>query len=297
MSETGPDVPLAISVPGFFSGLVANSNHHAPHSRWYQGVARNLSSSRLDLESQLLEGSVNLGDLGFIRFGLADLGNLNSADLFGLDELILFAYYRQNVSKYKRFVDLGANVGLHSVVASSCGYLVEAFEPDPTHFSILRENMAQNHFHQGRLHMEAITSQVGSDGLATLVRVLGNTTSSHIAGTKESAYGPLEKVQVKSRRFSEIETKSGLVKVDIEGSEADLICNLSDDDFLRFDFFVEIGSPGTRAAIWKFLQSKKAFVRMFPQKKYWNRALTETDLPAHYTEGTLFISSQKSMEW
>lgn len=53
----------------------------------------NLSSSE--------NAKVELGDLGTLNFPFQEFGAINSLDLFGLDELIIFSYYLVNRRKYK----------------------------------------------------------------------------------------------------------------------------------------------------------------------------------------------------
>ena len=56
---------------------------------------------------------VSLPPFGDIVFPYVQLGNIDSLDLFGLDELILFAFYWRNRTCYRKVVDFGANLGLH----------------------------------------------------------------------------------------------------------------------------------------------------------------------------------------
>src|SRR5574341_904869 len=84
------------------------------------------------------------------------------------------------IMRYRRARDIGANLGLHSIVLARCGFEVKAFEPDPWHFGLLKDNLAAN-----RARVEAIPAAVSTaDGEAQFVRVLGNTTGSHLAGSK-----------------------------------------------------------------------------------------------------------------
>ena len=70
--------------------------------------------------------------------------HLNSLELFGLDELILCAFYNANRDSYRRFVDFSANLGLHRIVLMRCRFEVRSFEPDPVHFTQLQYNLKLN---------------------------------------------------------------------------------------------------------------------------------------------------------
>ena len=58
------------------------------------------------------------------------MGAIDSLDLFGLDEMIIFSYYYNNRNRYNKVVDVGANIGLYSIYAAktkNCN--VFSFEP------------------------------------------------------------------------------------------------------------------------------------------------------------------------
>ena len=272
------------------------ADHH-PSSGWYQARARSLKARKSQIRESLEEGFFNLGEVGRVNFSLTNLGNLDSSDLFGLDELILFSFYWKNRSNYRNFIDLGANIGLHTAIAGKLGYNVEAVEPDSFHFQVLQENTTANGLQNVTLRNEAISSQVGEDGHVSFIRVLGNTTSSFVNGAKDSAYGDLEQVMVRARKFSELDAKDGLVKVDIEGSEVDLLCSLTPEAFTRFDFLAEIGSSSNRTKIWDCLSGTDRKVKIFPQKLSWEQASSASDLPSSYKEGSVFITTKNRMPW
>ena len=76
------------------------------------------------IESKLLEivnksgfvsggsGNNSFGPFGEISLPYFKMGAIDSHDLFGLDEMIIFSYYYNNKNKYKKVSDLGANIGL-----------------------------------------------------------------------------------------------------------------------------------------------------------------------------------------
>ena len=135
---------------------------------------------------------------GKLVFPFTQMGAISSLDLFGLDELIIFSFYWSNRGKYRRVLDLGANIGLHSIVLSRCGFEVRSYEPDPTHFDLLQRNLANNACSSVTPTRAAVSL---ADGTATFTRVLGNTTGSHLTGAKPSVYGDVEQFPVKLRVF------------------------------------------------------------------------------------------------
>ena len=270
---------------------------HNSSSDWYLATEKTLMAQKPLITSSLQAGFFTLGQIGKVEFSHTSLGNLDSSDLFGLDELILFSFYWRNKATYRNFIDLGANIGLHTAIAGKLGLNVEAVEPDSFHFEVLERNIKANRLRNVKLRNEAITSHAGSAEHVSFIRVLGNTTSSFVEGAKKSAYGELEHVKVRARKFSDLDTKQGLVKVDIEGSEVDLLHSLSPEEFLRFDFLVEIGSSENRTQIWDHISGMERQVQFFPQKISWEKASSVSDLPSNYKEGSVFISMKNQMPW
>ena len=101
------------------------------------------------------------------------MGQINSAKLFGLDELILFAFYYTNRNRYKKTLDLGANIGLHTLIMKKLGFQVISYEPDSIHLAQIENVMNLND-----LSTEGLTSRAISDKRGTMdyIRILGNTT-------------------------------------------------------------------------------------------------------------------------
>lgn len=70
----------------------------------------------------------------------------NSSDEKAIDEvLIRNSYRRKDFPITDSFwIDLGANIGVFSVLAAKCGAEVEAYEPDPESFELLKLNVECN---------------------------------------------------------------------------------------------------------------------------------------------------------
>ena len=242
----------------------------------------------------LESGSLDMGEVGEFNFSLLKLGKLDTSDLLGLDEIILFAFYFNNVGRYRRFFDFGANIGLHSVVAGKLGYSVEAYEPDPQHFESLKRHLLANGLDSSvRAFPDAVSAEGGT---VRLVRVLDNTTSSHLEGTKKSPYGPLETVEVTSTAIASLSLDASLVKIDIEGSEAAVLSACAPAVFSSADFIVEIGTSESREQIFRHVEAIDG-VQFFSQKNNWSVCQSIDDLPLHYKEGSVFISAKREMPW
>jgi len=220
------------------------------------------------------------------------MGAVTSVDLFGLDELLLFSFYWLNRNRYQRVGDLGANIGLHSIILDRCGYEIKAFEPDPVHFNLLKNNLQANSCKNVEAIMKAVSTQ---DGELEYIRVLGNTTGSHLAGAKENPYGDLERIKVPTTNISEIMEWADLIKMDIEGHEKQVLLATHAKDWHNLDAFVEIGSAITATLVFDHMKSEG--VNMFAQKTNWGRVDQAADIPTSYREGSLFLTMNEKMSW
>lgn len=228
----------------------------------------------------------NVQPFGVIHFPYHKMGNVDTLNLFDLDEIIIFSFYWQNKAKYKNVADLGANLGLHSIILSKCGFNVKSFEPDDLHYSILEENIKNNDCKNVELFKSAVSD---SDGEVEFTRVLGNTTSSHIAGDKVP-YGELDTIKVKTYELKKIIQWADLMKIDVEGHEVVLVKSTTKEDWDTTDAMVEISNDTNAKEVFDFFNS--IGVAMYSQKKLWERVTALEDMPTSYKEGTLFISNQ-----
>lgn len=235
---------------------------------------------------------VPFGPFGKVVFPYHAMGKITTIDILNVDEFIIFAFYWKNRNRYKKVSDLGANLGLHSIMLSRCGFTVKAFEPDPTHFGILKDNLKRNDCSNVTPVNEAVSTTKGS---VEFVRVLGNTTASHVAGAKVNPYGDLERFTVPTENFSSILRSSDLIKCDIEGHERTVLPATTREDWANCDAMIEI--ENTESAQGAFEHFKKIGVNLFAQKIGWNQVQRVEDMPTGYREGTLFITSKKEMPW
>lgn len=228
------------------------------------------------------------GDLTFPYF---KMGAIDSLNLFALDELIIFSFYWHNRNKYKKVLDIGGNIGLHSIVMNRCGFDVKVYEPDPIHFEMLKKNLTKNKCSSVTPFNAAVSYQKGT---AEFVRVLGNTTSSHILGSKKP-YGELETFKVDLHDIKELLPQADLLKMDVEGHEKDIILATDASHWKKIDALLEVGSKENAAAIFEHMQ--KIGLNGFSQKIGWKRVEKLEDVPTSHKEGTLFLTKKTFMPW
>ena len=236
--------------------------------------------------------AVELGSFGPIVFPFTQMGAISTLDLFGLDELIIFAFYWANRDRYRKAADIGANLGLHSILMGKCGWQVTAYEPDPDHAKRLLRNLELNNSATVSLAEAAVSDKPGT---LEFVRVLGNTTSSHLAGAKDNAYGELEQFPVTVESIVAIMEVVDFVKMDAEGQEKTIILGTETEHWRNTDMIVEVGTEENAVAIYGHLQ--KIGVRAFAQKLGWAEVRLLDDMPTHYTQGSLFVMQKSKMPW
>jgi len=235
---------------------------------------------------------VEIGPFGKINFPFISMGAINSLDLFGLDELIIFSYYWKNKDKYQKTVDIGANIGLHSLMMSRCNWSVKSYEPDPVHVKILKKNLEINNITNVNIQEKAVSDKAGT---LDFIRVKGNTTGSHLAGSKTNPYGELDNFPVQVESFKEAINGADFVKVDVEGHETKLILSTEKDDWKKLDMIAEIGTAENGRLI--FNHFTKLEVNIFAQKIGWQKVADLKDLPISHKEGSVFVSVKNEMSW
>ena len=268
-------------------------NHHSPSSKLYRFIEIISKISTTVLFGPNQKESVDLGSIGKISLPYYSMGAINSTHLFGLDELILFAFYTKNKNRYKKVADLGANIGLHSIVLSNLGFDVTSYEPDIIHAEKFKENINSNCLkNKPNLVNKAISTKKGQ---VEFIRIKNNTTGSHISGSKDSLYGELDKFTVETDSFKELISKFDFLKIDIEGHEAEVLLSTSRVDWVSTDAMIEVGSLKNGEKIFNFFS--KIGVNLFSQKKGWARVENLNDMPNSYKEGSLFITFKENVPW
>ena len=280
--------------PEVFECIARNRAHHSRDDDWWVVKNAALEATRLDLRVELEStGGVVVGPVGFVPFSYVEMGAINSLDLFGLDELILLPFYWLNRDRYRKAVDMGANIGLHSVLLSRMGLTVTSYEPDPKHVALLSKHLDANKVQDRVTIVQAAVAR--ENGVLKFVRVLGNTTGSHVAGAKKDPYGDLELFEVPAVGVADAVIGKDLVKMDVEGLEAELLTRLDASHFAGLDIVCEVGTSANAQSIWEHFD--QSGLNLFSQKIGWGRVASPADMPHSHKEGSLFISMSEEMPW
>tara|TARA_Y100000816_G_C26100278_1_gene582924 strand:+ start:351 stop:1199 length:849 start_codon:yes stop_codon:yes gene_type:complete len=282
-----------MNTAALIQSLIENPSQHSRDSSFYktheQELLNMLENSDLNNGKS---GHESFEPFGYLHFPYREMGAINTIHLFGLDELIIFSYYWANKSRYKNVADLGANIGLHSLIMDRCGFSINSFEPDPIHIGVFKENIANNKSVNITINQKAISDK--SDTV-DFIRVLGNTTGSHLAGAKEDPYGELETFSVETCDINEVLLNNDFVKMDIEGQEATAILSTKKDTWTNVEMILEVGTEKNAKIIFEYLNEIN--VNMFSQKTGWKKVSDLADVPTSYKEGSLFLSVADVMSW
>jgi len=211
-------------------------------------------------------------------------GNVTSDDLFCDKEQAIFDLYEKwgHEQRYHAALDIGANIGVHSCLMMRAGMRVDAFEPDPEHFKILRQNLSGHDKTQWTAYQAAMSDR---NGTAVFVRVKGNTTGSHLKGDK-APYGDLEEFPVRVMDCRPWFDWANFAKIDCEGHEARLLTTV-DPASCRCEFLVEVGTLMNAERIFGHFVGTD--YGMWSQKSGWGEVKALADMPMHHSHGALFI--------
>ena len=148
----------------------------------------------------------------------------------------------RNIDRNVIFLDVGANIGLYSLIAAKNPHVhsIYAFEPDPVSFEFLKDNVTesgspniylQNYAIGEKNETKYLTQTLGHSGGATLLpsKWRFNTSRRIVHVVNESALNEL---------ISNGE-KPIFVKIDVEGSELQVLNALAKTNFFhRIEYFV-----------------------------------------------------------
>jgi len=267
-------------------GILKDPRSHSVRSKNYPRLSKAIQSyvARTGLRGGG-NGRVEMGFFGSVRMPFTRMGSVTSLDLFGLDELLLFLFYWKNRHRFRRAVDIGANLGLHSILMARCGWKVTSFEPDSRHCRLLRRNLKINGIKSVTVQEAAVSK---CNGRGEFVRVVGNTTSSHLVGAKTGAYGKLKKVSVRLVSATQAIKSADFVKIDAEGHEWEIIKSMPINKWKNFCCVIEVGNKENAKQIYKFCKKNK--IPFFPQKIFWKPGQCFFDMPKSYKEGSVFLA-------
>lgn len=227
-----------------------------------------------------------------INFPYMSMGKVDSLDLFGPNELMIFAFYSHNKGRYGHVLDIGANLGLHSLLMEKNGWWVRGFEPDPNIYCKYESNVLWHDANQpSGGHVDYTNAAVSDrDGEAQFARVLNNLTGSCLVGSAKEPYGPMETIMVRTVDCRPLFDWADLAKLDVEGHEGVLLRTLTADHLTHLDLICELRGHKEAASVMSHIHSIGGTI--YSQKNDWKAVQCMADMPVKHQEGSIFISSR-----
>lgn len=152
------------------------------------------------------------------------LGRYYDLDLQLLMNQVLQTRDGAKVREIKRFVDIGANIGLISLHGASLvgnSGCVDSFEPNPECCNRIKETLKQNNINHVRLHQVGLSDQVGNFTLSVITEHSGMATFATPRNEdREMVSKSFEvPVLVGDDVIMENSTPVTMIKIDVEGFE------------------------------------------------------------------------------
>jgi FkbM family methyltransferase len=176
--------------------------------------------------------------------------------LHGIKEIFIEEIYKQTLPANAFILDCGANIGLSAIYLKKiCPTArIIAFEPDVNNFNLLQKNIASHGLQDIELKNEAVWKEEAMISFES-----EGTMSSKIAFNQEAGASKLTKA-VRLKNY--LNRKIDFLKIDIEGAEYQVLCDISDHLNFVHNLFVEYhGMFGQMAELSELfdLFSKKGF--------------------------------------
>jgi FkbM family methyltransferase len=152
--------------------------------------------------------------------------------LHGMKEIFLEKIYQQQLPPKPYIIDCGANIGLSVIYMKQLYPDAEilAFEPDEKNFELLSKNIASFQYNYVNIRKEA----VWIDNTFLHFSNAGSMSS------KIETQGASNTYQVKAVRLKDfLNRKVDFLKIDIEGAEYQVLCDLGDALLQVNNLFVE----------------------------------------------------------
>lgn len=241
----------------------------------YESISNRIFEAINEFKTCLNHGEfveINLGVIGSIVYPFYKYKNLTSLDLLSPEDIFLFSRYVINYPTINRFIDIGANIGLHSLVAKKIGYSVISFEPDLDTLGDAKEFFEANNveFHELKedeisfekfkykpddfLLVQAAVSDF--NGFTKFTKILDNPTANHLSGRKSNIYGETIEHNVQVICIDRVDFEA-VIKMDAEGEDARILRSVLNSE-IRSGFLYLCDWRGeTRQDIFKLLSKNQ----------------------------------------
>ncbi len=160
----------------------------------------------------------------------------------------LYAVLKQYIGDDTIFIDIGANLGIYSLLAKELGAYTVLFEPEPRHYSFLSRN--KSIFDE--VYCSALSNFEGKSMLfvAKDNNLGGNSLVASNNSWEESGYE--SEIEVAVDRFDNFLSRSSIdlgkvacIKIDVEGNEYETVCGMENylEDGYKPVIWCEVRGP------------------------------------------------------
>lgn len=186
-----------------------------------------------------------LGDILIEVNPRIDKGVESALFFTGVYEIGTLRFLKENLKSGMTFIDVGANIGLLTIVASKLvgeKGKVFAYEPNPPTLEILKRNLWLNRIENVVVREVALGSKSGEFEIYPNWDVNRGGASLVRRGAGES--GVNIKVEVLDIEIGKLDLKPSLIKIDVEGYEAEVLngAQMLLDNSTNLSLIIEISS-------------------------------------------------------
>jgi FkbM family methyltransferase len=176
------------------------------------------------------ERELEIGDLS-IDIDISGIGAYNETEFVLDNEVIIIEDILTELSEDDVFLDVGANIGIHSLFAKQIAETVIGIEPHPANLAIFTVNNTKNQS-EVDVYSCAFTKEVGYfliSGPRAGVNVDGKASVSKDADYSLETNNVAVKGEIGDRFIQENDIPHPtVIKIDVEGAEEDVIDGLTD---------------------------------------------------------------------
>jgi len=153
--------------------------------------------------------------------------------LHGIKEIFIDEIYKQPLPPNAFILDCGANIGLSVIYLKKIcpTATITAFEPDPNNFELLKKNIASHDLQNIVLKNEAVWKENEMLRFESEGTMSSKIVFDHGAGAK--------KLTKAIRLKNYLTRKVDFLKMDIEGAEYEVLCDIGDSLSFVTNLFVE----------------------------------------------------------
>ncbi|UTW57962.1 FkbM family methyltransferase [Kordiimonas sp. SCSIO 12603] len=195
--------------------------------------------------------------------------------LHGIYEREFLKFLKTNLLKKTLMLDIGANIGNHSIYLSSHFDKVIAFEPNPTAYKMLEEHLEINCINNVDLHKVGLGHKDAKQQF--IENTSDNLGNSGFSASNSELIGSAQKLQVKkgddyigNLSLDEI----NYIKIDVEGMEREVLLGLKETiaahkPLISFEFDGRLKSQADLEDIMSCLPGYELFAPQYWLVSHW----------------------------